>query len=261
MDSASDLALLQEWDPSRCGESPRARRLGGRRERRGRLRRPRALTWVGGSRPAVGAGSVRGACRAGCLPVSPRGRPGRPLVSRPPFPSPPHGAVGLSPGAGDLGSQGQSAALIIHRFLERVTSAGDPPVPPTLPAHLSPPCPPFAHPVVYISDPGVEAASQRPEDAPASSCLRRPRPQPVYLSHPLPPEIESEPRAVGECSSKRIPEALALGESFPRGSQSLWALLHTLPGHTSCPRSSPLAPRVSLYSALTARSLGSHVWR
>lgn len=168
-----------------------------------------------------------------------------------------------SPGAGDLGSQGQSAALIIHRFLERVTSAGDPPLgSPTPPAHLSPPCPPFAHPVVYISDPlelrllpsALRGCSSLPPVSAGSW-----RPQPVYLSHPLPPEIESEPRAVGRVLLRAgIPEALALGESFPRGSQSLWALSsHLAWPHSSCPRSSPLAPRVSLYSALTARSLGS----
>ena len=110
-----------------------------------------------------------------------------------------------SPGAGDLGSQGQSAALIIHRFLERVTSAGDPPLgSPTPPAHLSPPFPPFAHPVVHISDPlelrllpsALRGCSSLP---PVSA--RSWRPQPFYLSHPLPPEIESEPEGSGASAS------------------------------------------------------------
>ena len=99
------------------------------------------------------------------------------------------------------------------------------------------------------------------EDAPASR-LSAPGPGGHILSisptHSHPRQ-KVNPRAVGRVLLRAgIPEALALGDSFPRGSQSLWALSsHLAWPHSSCPSSSPLAPRVSLYSALTARSLGS----
>ena len=94
--------------------------------------------------------------------------------------------------------------MIMHRFLERVTSAGDPPsVLHPAPAPLTS-RPSVCAPRRHISDP----LELRLQPSALRGCSRLPpacagswRPHPFCLSHPLPPETESEPEGSGASAS------------------------------------------------------------
>lgn len=162
----------------------------------------------------VGAPAAPASC---CLPRVDVLPPSRLLD---PFPVPSHRAARSSPGAGDLGRQGQSAALVRKKngFLEHIISArGSTPRPSPLPFSSMPP-PLLREPLVHASDP-LELGLQRSALRGCSSrCLSAPglAAGPSCPSHPHPPETESEHQSRGRVFlGTGIPEALAGGDLLP----------------------------------------------
>lgn len=186
-----------------------------------------------------------------CLPRVDARPPSRLLAPFPvPFPPPP---VLPAPAQGPVirgaGGRAQPWREKKNRFLERVTSARDPPLDPVprLPSPVSPPSSARTS-GSHHRPPGVGAAAKCPRGC-SSHCVSAPGLGGCVLSvpsHPLPLDTESEHQGRGTsvflCAG--IPEALARENSFPRGSQFLWALSAHLPLQLS-----PLAPCIPLCPA------------
>lgn len=160
----------------------------------------------------VGAPAAPASC---CLPRVDVLPPSRLLD---PFPVPSHRAARSSPGAGDLGRQGQSAALVRKKngFLEHIISARDPPLDPLL--SLSPLCLLLFSESLWFMPvtPWSWGCSEVPlEDAPAAVCRRRVwrlvLPVPPTHTHP---RRKVSTRAEGGCFSVRAFQRPWLGETY-----------------------------------------------